>query len=149
MSKLVEHKEIIHIGTEIVLMAGLSYYFHSKTKKLSSRLEELEKQLAENKATIANHAQVIQNIMGHIDSLNQKLTSAHIPTHERKKGKELQPRRDTKSAKKSPKKPIIIVPQPKIVEIEELDELTSSEEEDSDVDAEIEEELRELGSSKA
>lgn len=40
----IDTKLAIHVGVEVLIIGGVSFYFHKKMKKLEERLENLEKQ---------------------------------------------------------------------------------------------------------
>ena len=143
MSKLVEHKEMIHVGTEIVILAGVSYYFYNRTNKLRIRVDELEKALSNQNEIIAKHGEYITALSQQLESTQRMVMSVqqgvNQPTPRPSSNRPTPVPVPKKRA--SPRPPVnIVMTQPK--KIEQIEEISSDEE--SDVDAEIEEELKEL-----
>lgn len=168
-SKILDNKQLIHIGCEVVVLAGLTFYFSSKNRKLMEHIEDLAQRLEEQEdhiqkleQTVNNLGSLIQNRV--IPSLQQRtnekstppvITQRSIPTP--RKAPRKAPRNTTRNTTRSathrtPRKaqrkaplrehPTIQAPQhpPPPVEHDEPE----IEDEESDLDAEIQEELNEL-----
>lgn len=63
-SSLFDNKQLVHIACEFVALAGISFYFSSKNRKLSSHIEELSQ-------AVENQQQIISNLQGEINKLRQ------------------------------------------------------------------------------
>jgi len=59
-SKLFDNKQLVHIGSEIVVLLGLTFYFSSKNKKLSGHIDELAQRLEEQEDHIQKLESTIQ-----------------------------------------------------------------------------------------
>jgi hypothetical protein len=151
-----ENKQMIHIASEIVALIGLTFYFNQKNKKLLGHIENLAQKIEEQEDLLQKHEHVIKKML---EFMNEKDTTN---THQIL-AKQLE---TTKIRKKPPAKevhtkPPLKVPTPSkpestkvsfsdqilkttkkptvVVESEE-----SSDSEESDLDAELAEELEEL-----
>lgn len=152
MSKILDMKQIIHIATEIVVIVGITVYLTMKQKKMMSHIDNLTKQLQEQEKMIQQHEHVIRQLVVAMNNTPQL---------------EKTPKPKNKSVKKPPPQSI---PNKKLrfqepeddkdedtshiyekddeekedsEEQEKIKELDSSEN-DSDLDAEIADELSEL-----
>lgn len=163
MSNLVERKDMIHMGVEIIVIAGVAYYFQRKTTSLSKSLEELASKIKDLEEVVVKQQQVIQNMGMHLNSLNEFMNSTQ--NRPQVKPKSSAEGRDTnvlkvhskvksKHATKSPvvhsspplKRPTAIPSKKSVVKFNEL--INSCTDTDSDnsesLDKEIEDELNEL-----
>lgn len=150
-SKIFDNKQMIHIGAELVVLTGLTFYFSSKNRKLmehiedlSQRLEEQEDQIQKIQGALNNLGSVIQNrVLPGLPSINSQQ-----PSHTVKLRRQKTRRKYSQSVGKQPKNTEQEISQ-QIVHSQpsappsKLDE-PSLEEDDSDLDAEIQEELGEL-----
>jgi hypothetical protein len=153
MSKLLENKQIIHIATEIVVMMGIIFYFSSKNKKLLEHIEDLSQRLEDQEDLIQKHEQIIRQL---VQAVNNKKPQFDISQSSQVKPKQ-EKKKSTLSSRKRPVdmpikpslqsdndeeidtyKPII---QPDIKEVV-VEEYSSDNE--SDLDADIADELNEL-----
>jgi hypothetical protein len=157
MSKLLENKQIIHIATEIVVLIGITFYFSSKNKKLSAHIEDLSQRLEDQEDLIQKHEQIIRQLVQTVNNIN---VSPEKPgNHPKVVSKSA--KTSTKSRINKPKRKHVSScpsPQPTVQhfddneEVVEDDEMVSSSlemvsfssEDDSDLDAEIADELKEL-----
>ena len=124
MSSIIENKQLVHIGTEIVILAGLSYYFNNKNVKLLESIEVINLRLNQQEEMIQKQEMMIKKLMIKVEQNH----SQRQPSIEPKKV--------------SKKQNIVSFEEktPIIVRIEEdVDEET-----ESALDDEIEEELNEL-----
>lgn len=153
-----ENKQMIHIASEIVALVGLTFYFNQKNKKLLGHIENLAQKIEEQEDLLQKHEHIIKKMLEFMNDQNEKNTP-HVLA------KQLE---TTKIRKKPPSpakevhtKPPLKVPTPSktestkvsfsdqilkttkkpspVVESEE-----SSDSEESDLDAELAEELEEL-----
>jgi hypothetical protein len=150
MSKLVEHKEMIHVGAEVVLFAGITYYVYSKTSKLSASMEALTKEVAEQKERIIKHETIINSMISQIEKLHEYVqavdrnkesvrVSAHVATPVSAHVAAPSPRRRQNSP--------IRISKPSQAPVARFEELPSDDSEGSDIDDdEITDELHELQS---
>ena len=128
MTNVLEQKQIIHIVVEIVVLTGVSFYFASKNKQLSSSIQALSKKLEEQEEIIQRHEQILMQLVKSVNQNNNNnvikpVTVNIIPDLPIKKNKD-----------------------PKIVSVkaQPLKNEVSESENESDLDDEIEEELKEL-----
>ena len=63
MSKLFENKQLIHIASELILVAGVSLYFYKQNKNLSDEIEELSNKLEEQDETIKKHDIILKQLL--------------------------------------------------------------------------------------
>jgi hypothetical protein len=146
MSKLFENKQIIHIATEIVALIGIIFYFSSKNKKLLEHIEDLSQRLEDQEDLIQKHEQIIRQL---VQAVNNRGGTHKQLSPKVKKNKVSHPKRTKKELKSSPK-PVVNFDD----EVEEIYEPQSkrsaatveeySSDDDSDLDAEIADELQEL-----
>lgn len=126
MSSIIENKQLVHIGTEIVILAGLSYYFNNKNVKLLESIEVINLRLNQQEEMIQKQEMMIKKLMIKVEQNHSQRQPSIEP-------------------KKISKKQNIVSFEEKtdkinIVRIEDDDE----EETESALDDEIEEELNEL-----
>jgi hypothetical protein len=151
MSKLLEHKQIIHIATEIVALIGIIFYFSSKNKKLLEHIEDLSQRLEDQEDLIQKHEQIIRQLVQAVNKVPQLSTKTSTKTSTKPKNiKE----KNTHIPQKSP----LARPVKSKVQFDDNDEFEetpepfqqavveeySSDDDDSDLDAEIADELEEL-----
>ena len=125
MSSIIENKQLVHIGAEIVILAGVSYYFSNKNAKLLESIEVINLRLNQQEEMIQKQDMLIKKLMIKVEQNHPKSQSSVV-----------EPKKVTKkqsSVSFEEKTPII-------VRIEEDD----PEETESNLDKEIEEELNEL-----
>jgi hypothetical protein len=124
MSSIIENKQLVHIGTEIVILAGLSYYFNNKNVKLLESIEVINLRLNQQEEMIQKQEMMIKKLMIKVEQNH----SQRQPSIEPKK----------------------ISKKQNIVSFEETDKINivrieeDEEETESALDDEIEEELNEL-----
>jgi hypothetical protein len=148
MSKLFENKQIIHIATEIVALIGIIFYFSSKNKKLLEHIEDLSQRLEDQEDLIQKHEQIIRQL---VQAVNNRGGTHKQLSPKLKKNKTSHPKR-TKKVLQSTPKPVVNFDD--VEEVEEMYEPQSkrsaatveeySSDDDSDLDAEIADELQEL-----
>ncbi len=153
-----ENKQMIHIASEIVALVGLTFYFNQKNKKLLGHIENLAQKIEEQEDLLQKHEHIIKKMLEFMNDQNEKNTS-HILAKQLEKTKIR--KKPPPSAKEVHTKPPLKVPTPSktesikvsfsdqilkttknpppVVESEE-----SSDSEESDLDAELAEELEEL-----
>lgn len=155
-----ENKQIIHIASEIVALVGLTFYFNQKNKKLLGHIENLAQKIEEQEDLLQKHEHVIKKMLEFMNEQNQKNTIITPPI--------LSTQVETTKTRKKPQpvkefhtKPPLKVPTPSKSESTKVsfnDEILktaktpprfieseeSSDSEESDLDAELAEELEEL-----
>jgi hypothetical protein len=156
MSKLKENKQMIHIASEIVALVGLTFYFNQKNKKLMGHIENLAQKIEEQEDLLQKHEHIIKKMLEFMNDQNtpQVLAKQLETTKIRKK--------PPPPAKEVHTKPPLKVPTPskpestkvsfsdqifkttKIPPIRVVESEESTDSEESDLDAELAEELEEL-----
>jgi hypothetical protein len=176
MSKLLENnKQMIHVASEVVVLLGITYYFSSKNKKLVDQLDDLSQRVEEQEEIIQKHIELFKQQDAMIRQLatmcqqpqqqsqqqqSQQQQSQRLPVNEKsldhktrkiskKKEEQLRQEQNKKQEKSKVRFSAPLNDGNVIVENMESDN-QSSEEDDSDLDQEIREELDELsdGSKK-
>jgi len=173
MSALLQNKQVAHVATEIVVLIGLTFYFSSKNKKLLEHIEDLSQRLEDQEDTIQKHEQIINQLVKLVNRpqlqpvvqqpLQQPVVQQPVvqqPVAQQPVAQQIK-RKNTRSVKqkkefKSP--PVIYEDNEEInneVHIQEyeggnkIELLSDNEENDSDLDAELHEELNELGTNNS
>ena len=153
MSKLLENKQIIHIATEIVALIGIIFYFSSKNKKLLEHIEDLSQRLEDQEDLIQKHEQIIRQLVQAVNNRGHPPSSQPSkPKHVKRKKTPSPPKRPLARPPRQPDKPHVSFedneeveetyePQP-VKSAAVVEEYSSDE--DSDLDAEIADELEEL-----
>ena len=132
MSKLIENKQIIHIIAELVVIAGLVLYFTSKNKKMNVIIDELSYRLEQQEEIIQKHEDLIKQLISQYTNSTQqkpiknKIRISPIQSVDHKNIVKVDRARNTK------------------YEIQNVPPLESCTEDDSDLDDEIADELKEL-----
>jgi len=137
MSKMMENKQMIHIVSEIIVLGGLIYYFNQKNKKLLSHIQDLSRKIEEQEGILQKHEEIIIKISEFINQQKNISTPIikKIPLKENRT-KKSEPIKVSFKKESSPIKNKIV---------QRVEEISSSEEEEeSDLDAELAEELEEL-----
>ena len=134
MNRILEHKQIIHVVSEVVIIASVSYFFYQKNRKLSQEIENLTQLLQEQQNTLDKHENLIKKLLD--NQSYQQTVMQHKPKVVEK----------VKAVRKE-----VVLPPPPIKEEEDepepprvvrLDE--PEDRNDSDLDDEIQSELNEL-----
>lgn len=156
MSKLLENKQIIHIATEIVALIGIIFYFSSKNKKLLEHIEDLSQRLEDQEDLIQKHEQIIRQLVQAVNNRGHPPSPSPQPPkpkHVKRKKTSSPPKRPlARPPRQQPDKPPVSFedneeveetyePQP-VKSAAVVEEYSSDE--DSDLDAEIADELEEL-----
>jgi hypothetical protein len=163
MSTLLENKQIIHVASEIVVLTGLTFYFSQKNKKLTGHIEDLAERIEEQEDLLQKHEQVIRKLVEFVNqqkntqSNNQPTspTSLRPSTNFKKSKKPKRNKRDKHKEHVSPplSPPLPVKQEPRvnfsfpISESQDNYNIVSEEyssENNSDLDAEIEQELGDL-----
>ena len=176
-SKLFDNKHLIHIVSEVVVIFGITFYFSSKNKKLTSNIEELSQKLEEKEDHIEKLEETVKQLSQKLDTVitqmnngfNQMgqninmvaqkfssngLSTPNTPSNDPKnKIKFIDPPRLSKNDKQQKTKTNQIFKkeeqkQPEDVEVNETSDQSEDESEDSELDEEIKAELEELNSLK-
>lgn len=132
MSRLIENKQLVHIGTEIIILIGLSLYFNNKNKKMVSHIDELSKRLEECEKLILKHEDIIKQLVA---MFNSRQSPPEVKQNVFKSKHKV----NSKHKQLPIQHPVVQQSKPKITF--QKNENTSS---DSDLDDEIAEELKEL-----
>ena len=154
--------QLIHLAMEIIIFAGVFYYFHTKTKTLTKTIEELSAKIEERDIIIQKHDHAINQL---IEMANSSMKNRSVKDGPSNNGRPnirpavrqnviKQPGNKSKSKFKSKSRPSKKPPLATIIELQEetpsvVEEYESDSENDSDLDAEIEDELRELKEEEA
>ena len=127
MSKVIENKQLLHIVSEVIILIGLSLYFHRKTKRLTDHVNALIKKADEHDEIIQRHEQIIRQLVG---ILNQKTPMKQHP------------RRTRLFHNKAPLDPPLQTESQTNVNF--YSDSEDEDEDEDDLDAEIRDELKEL-----
>ena len=71
MSKLLEHKHLIHIACEIVVATGIILHNNQKCKKLMKHIEDLIQRVEDQEDMIKKHEEVIQHLLSYVNNQQQ------------------------------------------------------------------------------
>ena len=63
MNRILEHKQIIHVVSEVVIIASVSYFFYQKNRKLSQEIENLSQLLQEQQNMLDKHETLIKKLL--------------------------------------------------------------------------------------
>lgn len=155
MSKLIDNKQIIHIASEIVVIIGITFYFSSKNRKLLEHIEDLSQRLEEQEDLIQKHEQIIKQLVQVVNtrvstnppkpSIHQEYSYSKSQPFNQDQYSNSKSHIRKKYTKKHKKKSISPSYQNKddYIDNTQIVELSDSEQ-DSDLDAEIADELNEL-----
>jgi len=82
MSKLMENKQMLHIVSEVVVLLGLTFYFNQKNKKMMGHIEDLAQRVEEQEDLLQKHEQIIRKLVDFINTLppSNNGNSAGVPT---------------------------------------------------------------------
>lgn len=78
MSKLLENKQLVHITSEIVVLLGLTFYFNQQNKKLMGHIEDLVQRIEDQEDLLQKHEEVIKKL---VEYVNQQQTAKTQPVH--------------------------------------------------------------------
>jgi Tfp pilus assembly protein PilE len=159
------NKQLLHITVEIIVIAGVIFYFSYRHKKLVTRLEEVTKQLEIQAEVIERHEQIINQLIMTIQSSAQHSVSNQVSNQVSNNNQHKKTKKSEKKLKQKPKKEeqyeeededdeeeeeqkiiknktpnVSFDKKPQIYEFTE----NSSSDHDSDLDTEIASELNEL-----
>ena len=79
------NKQLLHITVEIIVIAGVIFYFSYRHKKLVTRLEEVTKQLEIQAEVIERHEQIINQLITTIQSRSVTNNQVKSKPNENKK----------------------------------------------------------------
>tara|TARA_B100001094_G_C18131705_1_gene772635 strand:- start:950 stop:1489 length:540 start_codon:yes stop_codon:yes gene_type:complete len=80
MSFLTDNKQqLIHVASEVVLFAGVVYYFDKKHKSTLNIMEQLAEKINEQNNTISSHELKIQELSDVISQLSDRINNIKIP----------------------------------------------------------------------
>lgn len=155
MSKIMENKQMIHIATEIVIFAGVIYYFNQKNEKLLSQIQDLFHKMEEQEELLQRHEEIIKKMAALINEQKIKSSAVETDLFKKEQDRNNNKKQPIKVVKSQPIKVTFKQELPKQNKIEHRVEEISSEEEsesekedinkdESDLDAELAEELQEL-----
>lgn len=165
-------QQMIHIASEVVVLLGLTFYFNKKNKKIMEHIEDLAQRIEEQEDLLQKHEQVIKKLVNFINA--QQTVSYNVPS--RKENSKNQKNSSIhQMAGVSPEKvsvnlhsrkpvlhkkaPLVLSPESELKSVKvsfdhmppkehKIEEVFSEEEENSDLDAELAEELKELHSDE-
>lgn len=122
----VNTQTLIHVGTELVVLSGMTFWFQRKTSKLNSdiedlkkRLEDCEKIISQQNQLIGHHEQILSRMLGGAPSQQQR----QQPPPSRKPRKQRSTPKETKIQFKEP----IIEDDVEDEDEEDIDELLDQE----------------------
>ena len=127
MSKILENKQLIHVVSEVLILGGLILHFKKKNTELVSYIEKIEDRLENQDRILLNHENMIQRLMN-----TSRVTIPHQSVPKRVN--------------------TVMYSKPKIETLSVTSFSSSSSEADSTesyMDAELEDELRELAEAEA
>lgn len=79
--KLFDNKQLLHIGAEVVVLLGLTFYFSSKNKKLVEHIENLSQRMEEQEDKIQKLELKLQQLTQVIPQLSQGLQQVSLNTN--------------------------------------------------------------------
>ena len=120
MNRILEHKQIIHVVSEVVIIASVSYFFYQKNRKLSQEIENLTQLLQEQQNMLDKHESLIKKLLENQNY--QQTVTQNKP-------------KLVKAIRKELVLPSPIKEEPEVPRVVRLDEL--EEKNDSDLDDEI------------
>ena len=127
MNRILEHKQIIHVVSEVVIIASVSYFFYQKNRKLSQEIENLTQLLQEQQNMLDKHESLIKKLLENQNY--QQTVTQNKP-------------KLVKAIRKEVVLPSPIKEESEVPRVVRLDE--PEEKNDSDLDDEIQSELNEL-----
>ena len=128
MNRILENKQIIHMVSEVVIIASISYFFYQKNRKLSQEIENLAQLLQEQQNILDKHENLIKKLL---DNQSYQQTVMHKP----KLSEKVKPIRREVVLPTKDEEPV----PSRVVRLDEPEEKN-----DSDLDDEIQSELNEL-----
>ena len=136
MSKLIEKKNIIHIVVELIAFIGIVFYFNQKNKKINLSIEVLTQRMEEQENIINNHEKIITQLVEFIKKENNRKVSVTTK----------KPSSNPNSIQKNKKNSEYIIGETEVFteKVSNIRNFSSESETESDLDAEIVEELGEL-----
>lgn len=163
-----ENKQMIHIASEIVVIVGLTFYFNQQNKKLKGHIEDLAQRVEEQEDLLQKHEGIIRKLVEYINQ-QQEVTPTPDPapqqTPPQRHVRWSPPNATTKPRRcrsvrgppphhtkppLSPPSPVPETPKPHVSFDEcppdnlQIVEVINSDSTESDIDAELAEELGEL-----
>lgn len=169
--KMFDNKQLIHIASEIVILLGMTFYFSSKNKTLTKHIEDLSTQMEKQDDRIQKLETTVQqlsNVLGQVSQGLQQLGGNTALLSQRVNSLTGESsgvrKRNRKPAVKKTPVPPPVPPSPsvekKLVHFDEEDDEDEHEKpvanedelsedlSDSDLDAEIQDELSELSETE-
>jgi hypothetical protein len=148
MSKFLENnKQFIHIASEVVVLCALVLYNNQKHKKVMKHIEDLVQKVEDQEDMIQKHEEIIKKLVAYIN--NQQ--PAIVPKNQKIKPSFAQPSTSAPKPAKpkrsgTPHREPPLTPPPNIPKPQEqrVNFQEAENENDSDLDAEMSEELAEL-----
>ena len=144
---------MIHIVSEIIALVGITFYFNQKNKKMLEHINDLSKKVEEQHNLLQKHEQVIKEMLEFISQQNHPIIEQPVSTKQLDTSK-IRKKLPIKEIHTKPplKVPKFVKPEPTKVSFNDeilkssrrVIESEESEEEESDLDAELAEELEEL-----
>ena len=83
MSKLLDNKQIIHIVSEIFVIAGITIYFSSQNKKLLNHINDLTQRIDDQEEVIQTHEKKIAQLVSLVENSTNNFpkTTTQIPSN--------------------------------------------------------------------
>lgn len=136
MSSLFKNKQVIHIGIEIIIVAGITFYFYRQIQSFQEQIKTLENVINDLKEINNDQEKTITKLIYKIDKLNKPTTANKLTTtkfHTISKPLTIK------------RKNIPVKIEPKVEEIfSDIDEYDNEQTEEVNLDDEITDELKEL-----
>ena len=130
---------IMHVVSEIIVLVAMVFYFSRQNRKLQTYIEDLAQRIEDQEDHIKKMDKMLRDVVNHINQ--QK--SMHQQKSMYQQNKVSVPKKIlVRKVKKKREKPTTITQ--KIIKIDEGKEEFSDSDNDSDLDAEIAEELKDL-----
>jgi len=137
---------LAHVGGELVIIGGVAFYFHRKTKSLETELEELKRQTNELKAVINDMQDTIQQLGSMV--VRQSQTQSQTQT-QRSKEKEYLTVPPKVSQQSMARQPVSKPPRRKQVKKNDSDDSGSETLDDADLDRELATEFKKLNQERS
>jgi hypothetical protein len=63
MSQLLENKQLlVHVASEVLVVSGITFYFHKKNKELLNEIEKLTQRIEDHAHVLDKHEHIIQKL---------------------------------------------------------------------------------------
>ena len=84
LDRLIENKNLIIAGLQLVIIIGLIVYFNKRNNKLVNQIQDLTQRIDEQDDLIQKHEDIIKKLIGSLNKVVQstQLSSNHSQTNE-------------------------------------------------------------------